>query len=141
MNPSPYFIALISGGFALSGVLLGGLMANYFAERRDERNRIISTRRAAAVDFISVIARELVAVSSKPDQSSRDNIQVAIIKFKPHLCDEQKKQIEETWKKYETFEDNRETQATIYGRSMGASITRELLEDLLKITENYEKNS
>jgi hypothetical protein len=141
MNPSPYFLALISGGFALAGVLLGGLMTNHFAVKRDERNRIISNRRAAAVAFISVIAKELVAVSSEPVPSSRDNIHVAIIKFKPHLGDEQKKQIEETWEKYNTLEHNRATQAQSWGHAMGGSMTRELLEKLLKFTENYDKNS
>ena len=141
MNPSPYFIALISGGFALAGVLLGGLMTNYFAERRDERNRITSAKRAAAVKFISVIAREIAEMGIDPDTSRLSNIKKAIIEFKPYLSDEKKKQIEDTWEKYKTLEHNRATQAQVLGHAMGASIARDILEELLKFTENIDKNS
>ncbi len=125
--------------------LLGGLVMKlidiFVTKDINRQNRNIIAFEDAARKFISVVARELVAVSSKPDLSRLDNIEVAILEFKPHLCDEQKQQINETWEKYKTLENNRSIQKEFYNFTFGSSLNKQLLEDLLKFTEKHEKDS
>ncbi len=132
----------IKGGlcFALGALFTKGLDIIVSKDRDRENRRIIAFEEAAR-KFISVIAREIAEMGIDPDTSRLPNIKVAIIEFKPHLSDEKKKQIEETWEKYKTLENNRAAQAQVWGHAMGASVSRQLLEDLLKFTENHGKNS
>lgn len=141
MTLTLYELALISGGFTFIGVLLGAWVTNHFAERRDRKNRIISARSTAAVKLISVIAREIADTGIDPEPSRLSNIETAIIEFKRYLTAEEQKQIEETWQKCKTLEYNRAAQAQVWGHAMGASIKKELLEELLKFTERHDKNS
>lgn len=139
MTVTPYQLALIAGGFTLAGILIGALLTNYFANRRDKNNRLESTRNDARRKFRRIIAEEIAERDNsdprKADLSRLANIQAAVIEFKHHLSATQQEKIEETWKKYETLESNRAAQLSMSGYNIGASIKKELLEELLKFTE------
>lgn len=132
---SPYQLTIIAGGFTLVGMLLGAWLTNHFAERRDKKNRIESSSAEAARKFRRVIAEEIAALSIKADLSRIDNIQIAIIEFKPYLSAEQKQRINEIWTKYITLENNRFVQSEIYKLTIGPSFTSEVLNEFLKFTE------
>jgi len=131
---------VIYGGLCfLLGVLVTVFATHILTKDRERQSRKMTTFDEAAGKFRRVIAAELAERANtdprKADLSRLVNIHAAIIEFKPHLAATPQEKIEETWNKYETLESNRAAQLSMAGYNMGASIKRELLEELLKFTE------
>lgn len=127
---------LVYGGFCFFlGVLVTSFVVHILTKDRERQSRQLIIFNEAALKFRSVIAREIATTGINTDEASMSTIETALIEFKPHLTAEKQEQIEKTWQKLITLENNRSTQKAFYGYSMGASIRKELLEELLKFTE------
>jgi hypothetical protein len=131
---------VIYGGLCfLLGVLFTAFIVHILTKDRERQSRKMMTFNEATSRFRRIIAEEIAERANsdprKADLSRLANIQAAIIEFKPHLSHAQQEKIEETWNKYKTHESNRAAQLSMAGYNSGASIKRELLEELLKFTK------
>lgn len=108
---SPYEIALISGGFALCGALVGALCNHIFSERR----RRIEEFNKAATEFRNAFLPEIILLShnAKIDKCEGSNdldhvLSSGYIKrhlaalevFKNYLSTEERIDIDKAWKNY-----------------------------------------
>lgn len=135
MTLTLYQLALIAGGFTVLGVLLGAWLANYFAERRDDRNRIKSVRSAAALKLLSVIAKQFADIRRDQGTSHLTIVHAALLEFLPYLNTVEKQTMNDIWERYKHTEEVRDNVGFFMPES------KKILIEFMIFIENHEKTS